>query len=616
MHHNICKLLVFFICTSILPGFPSLVFSQDKTIEKLDPIIVNATREVLSQKEMPTSVSVITREDIEEKKYINVEDMLREELGLDVLQNGSLGSSTSILMRGAGSSSTLVLVDGIQVNSNTLGSFNFAHIQSDNVERIEILRGPQSTLWGADAVGGVINIVTRRGKGAPSHYLSFEGGSFSTFKEVLGSSGEVENMDYSVTASRTDSEGFSSANEKNGNTENDRYQNTSFSMKTGYNFSAEGNRIEFIGQYIDARINFDRFVSGTGFTDGPPFTEQESVYLALPIYYSPASWWKIKLNPSLAYDSSKSRKQTSGDSNIFSRNYTIDLQNNFSFADHYSLLIGGEYQKRNGENVDRFDRDLDNKSAYLQGIFDYYGKIVLTAGLRHDVNDPFDDATTYKFEAAYSFDDFGTRIRGSYGTGFRAPTINDLFFPGFSNPNLKPEENTSWEVGFDQNLFKGAVTLSSVYFNSDFDNLIQFDLATFQPQNIAKATSNGVETTLKIRLPWNIQVSANHTWNEAFDDTTKARLRRRAEHKFHANIQHLWKNRFKSLVGITYKGDTEDGSQSIDSYVTVRAVLDYQVNKNLKLTVRGENLFDEEYEEVSGFGTAGISGYAGFIYKF
>lgn len=599
-----------------------LIFDPGKaasqSVEVLQPLMIEATRENLPLKDLPTSASVITRKDIEEKNYINVEDMLREELGLDVVQSGSLGANTTVFMRGAGSSSTLVMVDGVQINSNTTGAFDFSNIQTDNIERVEILRGPQSTVWGADAVGGVINIVTRKGKGKPRHYFSFEGGSFTTFKETLGSSGVFGDIDYSVTASRTDTEGFSSANEKNGNTEKDGYQNTSLSIRTGINLMQGNARANFIGHYTKSRIEYDDFVFGTGNIDGPPYSTTESFSIVTPFTFNVSAWWDIKLSPSLSYEELRSRNQTFADSDIISRTHSIDLQNNFNFADYYSVILGGEYQNRNGVNEgSTIDSDLDNKSVYLQGIFDYQGEVVLTGGFRHDENNKFDDTTTYKFEGAYRFKKLGTRIRASYGTGFRAPTINDLFFPGFSNPNLKPEENESWEIGLDQSLFDGKVKFSTVYFDSNYDNLIQFSSVTFRPENIAKVSSKGVESTLDWNLPNNFVLGLRHTWNDAIDDSTGKQLRRRAEHKLHANLYHNWCDKLKSTLGLTFRGETNDGSSgALNPYVVVRASLVYQYNKNLKLTLRGENLFDEEYEEVVGFGTAGVSGFAGFTYSF
>ena len=590
-----------------------LQIQATEKVEKLKQIDVDAARNPLALKNLPTSATVITHQQIKEKNYINVENMLREELGLDVVQNGSLGSTTAVFTRGAGTSSTLVLVDGIQVNSNTLGSFNFAHIQPENIERIEILRGPQSTLWGADAVGGVINIVTKKGKGKPSYFFSFEGGSFATFKEVLGSSGEIGKFDFSATVSRADSQGFSSADEFFGNTENDGYQNTSIAIRSGLNFKDGKGRAELIGRYIDNHVEFDNFDFGLSrVVDGPPFSRGESFYIAGPISFVIFPWWDIQFNPNVAYDSVKSRAQTFSDSNIYSTTYTLDVQNNFILGEYLSLIVGGEYQNRVGRNVNTFNRHLENWSVFMQGVLDLFESFVFTAGFRYDDNSAFEDKLTYKFEAAYRLNNTGTRIRAAYATGFRAPTLNDLFFPGFNNPNLLPEGVKSWEIGFDQTFWGDKASFSVVYFDSDYDNLIQFSFVTFQPENIGRATSQGVESSLKIKFPQNFLLTMNYTWNRAIDDVTQQRLRRRAQNKFHANLQHTWRKKLSSLLGITYKSDTFDLPQGTGGYVVVRAVLEYKINKHVKVSVRGENLLDKHYQEVFGFGTAGISGYVGF----
>jgi len=606
-----------YLLTSLVLAFisPSPAVSQSKEVQELQKIEVSVTRNKLPQEVIPGSSTVLDSAQFERKKYLNVEDMLRGELGLDVVQSGPTGASTTVFMRGAGSSSTLVLIDGVQINSNTTGSFNFANILLDNIERVEILRGPQSTLWGADAVGGVINLVTKKGNGKPTHRFTFEGGSFSTFKESLTSSGGFEGFDYALSASHIDTQGFSSANENRGNTEDDGYENTSLSLRAGLYFLEDG-RVDIITHYIDSRNEFDKF-SGGVLVDGPPFSLTESIYLSAPVYYSFTHWWEAKLTPSYAKEDLKSRQQTFPDSNIISTTYTLDLQNTFTMGEYFKLIAGGEYQKRKGVNKGSFDKVLENKSGFMQAVLNYEDQLVLTAGFRYDSNNVFKNALTHKFEAAYKFKSTGTRIRAAQATGFRAPTINDLFFPGFSNPDLVPENSESWEAGFDQTLFDGAVTLSSVYFNQDFENLIQFSFATYKPENIAKANSKGVEISLHFELPQNFVVNINHTWTDVFDLDTNIRLRRRAKHKVQANINHIWNKKLETLVGVTYKSGIIDGSAgNTMPFVTVRGVVSYKISEWLNFFVRGENIFDEDYEEIPGYGTAGVSGYGGLNLTF
>lgn len=603
---------------SLVLIFPQtgILFADEKK-EELAPIEVRASRSNIPAHLAASSITVITSAEIKRSQHQRVEDILRETLGADVVRNGPPGSNSSLFMRGTGSASTLVMIDGMQVNSNTQGAFDFRDLSLDNVEQVEILRGPQSTLWGANAVGGVINIVTKRGKGTPSHFAAFEGGSYATFKETVGSSGEINDFDYSVTASRTDSGGFSAANKKNGNTEDDGYGASNISTRLGYNFLNDG-RAEIVSRYIKSVSDFDSFSSAAGrVADGSKNQHNhiETVYLAAPIQKSLTNWWDIKLNPYLSYDALESVDPPST-SHIFNRNYAVDFQNNLSFGKYYSATAGVDYKALNGHNVEqKLSKDIYQQGYFLQGQFNHEDRLLLTGGFRHDVNSVYQDKTTYKFEGAYRFIDYGTKLRAAKATGFRAPSLNDLFFPNASNPNLKPEESDSWEVGIEQEFLQKRVLAGITYFDSDLTNLIQFDLATFSPQNVGEATSRGTESFIKFRILDNLDINLNHTWNEALD-SAGAPLRRRARNKFNASIHHNWNDKLDSTVGLFYKSGIRDGAANASDYATIRAAFSYQLLKDLKFTARGENLLDKKYEEIPSFGTAGVSGYAGFIYNF
>ncbi len=589
--------------------------AADDTID-LEPIQVKSRRSLELKENIPASITVIREEEIKKQKHFQVEDLLRGELGLDVVQNGPLGGRASVFMRGGGSASTLVLVDGIQVNSNTSGGFNFANLTAENIQQIEILRGPQSTLWGADAVGGVINIITKRGEGPPKHSFAFEGGSFATFRETLQSSGALKKFDYSVSLSRTDSNGFSSASEDRGNAENDGYENTSVSTRLGYEFTEDG-RVELIGRYIRSITQFDAFSFATGLpTDGNNGNKANAYYFAAPIKKTFAGWWTVTFKPNIAYEDTFSFDPTFSNTHIINRTYTGDLQNNLQFGKNYSVTFGGEYQVQNGVNQESsLESTIYNQGYFLQGVAHLLDRLTVTGGFRHDVNSKFEDKTTYRFEGGYRLAEYGTRLRAAYATGFRAPTINDLFFPGFGNPDLKPEEVKTWEVGVDQTLYDGRVKIGVTYFDSDFTNLIQFDSVTNAVLNVGEATSRGLETEIKYRVTGDLDLALKHTWNETFDEND-APLRRRAKHKFTASVHHTWRDKLESLVSLYAKSGIRDGRFNTDGFVTLRAVLNYQLTKQLKLTARGENLLDEDYEEIPGFGTAGVSGYAGFVFNF
>jgi vitamin B12 transporter len=622
MHRTYLRVTSLFSLLLIFSG-TATVHAADDTVE-LKTLSVTTTKSLTAAEDIPSSISIISEEEIILKQKTNVGDLLREELGIDLVQNGPQGTNSSVFMRGAGSSSTLVLIDGVQVNSNTVGSFNFADLATDNIEKIEILRGAQSTLWGSDAVGGVINIITKRGTGKPTHSFSLEGGSFETFKESLNSAGDLGFMDYSLSVSRTDSEGFSAANENRGNTENDGYERTTVSTRLGHNFLGDG-RVDLIGRFTKAIAEFDSF----GPVDGKPFSKTDSFYLALPIQKVILDRWDLKINPTLAYDFLRTLDPGgfTKKSHILNRTYGVDIQNNVEINRYFSTTFGFEHEVRNGINEESgIDKKINNQGYYLQTQLHYGKRITATAGFRHDVNSVFKDPTTYKFEAAYRILETGTRIRGAYATGFRAPSLNELFFPGFGNTSLKPEENKGWEVGLDQNLIGDKVNIGITYFETDFKNIIVNSVVPvsaqalfgLQPNNVAKATTKGVETSVNIDLPHNIKAATNYTWLQAVDGFGSP-LQRRAKHNFSFNLSHTWKEKLHSLIGVRVKSATKSnstGTQNADAYSIVRAVLSYDVNNNLKITARGENLFNEKYEELAGFGTAGISGYAGFTWYF
>jgi vitamin B12 transporter len=607
------KTIFMMTCILLLP----LTAPAEENKEELKAIEITATRTSIEEDNSASALTVITQEEIQQKQHMQVKDLLRDQAGIGVVNVGPMGGTTSVFMRGAGSQSSLVLIDGVQVKSNTTGGFDFSNLQMDNIERIEILRGPQSTLWGADAVGGVINIVTKRGKGKPTYSLAFEGGSFATFKETLASSGALGKFDYSGSASRTDSEGFSAFNEDLGGTEDDGYQNTTFSSRMGYNFLEDG-RVELIGRYTKARSEFDGLNMAFVLSDSPNnILRNETFYFALPIEKSITSWWDAKVNTNFNYDNLDIIDSTLGNSKILSRTFTIDFQNNLSLGKYASAIFGFEHQVTNGYNNSN-NIALENRSQgyYLQGRLNWNDRVLLNAGFRQDVNSRFDNQFTYKVEGAYQFKSWGTKLRTAYATGFRVPSLNEVLFPFFGNLNIQPEESKNWEVGFEQKIFRDRVTVGGNYFYTDFDNLIVFDFMTFIAQNIGKSTSKGIEVFANFKILDNLNLNTNYTWNQATDNTNGSILPRRPRHTFSASLHHTWKNKLDTLITVNYRSKMVSGTGVVGERTIVRAALSYQVNKNWKLTARGENLLDEDYEESFQFGGQSISGYAGVVYTF
>ena len=606
-------------------------------IEELAEIKVTSLRDTLTVENFPGSITIFTEEEIKKKQHQTVKDLLQGELGLDVVQSGGQGGQTSIFMRAQGSASTLVIIDGVEVKPALAGGFDFGDLTLDNVERIEVLRGPQSIQWGADAVGGVINIVTKKGAGSPTQSLTFEAGSFGTFNQSIRSSGSFDNFDYSLSASLRTTDGISALNKESGGTEADGSINKTISARLGYNFSLDTNW-QFITRYIKSLDEFDN-VNGqfSSFNnDNNNSNNVDEFYLSAPFQTNFGGWWDLKLTPTLYYQDAFTIATTANDK-VINRAYTLDLQNNVELNRYFSILWGGEYEHKEGVNVggtsfgDGFHELTDNEAFFLQGIFEYQNNLILTAGFREDINSTFDEITTYKFDAGYRLAATNTKLHMSYSKGFRAPSFNELFAPPApgggglrtSNPLLQPEVIKSFEVGMKQDFMDKRIQLALTFFNSVTSNFIQSAPTTFVQENLGKLRSKGLETSVNIELPYHLSLSMRHTWNDhVIDAKSKSNnnqpATRRPKHKFIANLSHNWDNKLDTLVGLFVRSSATDfdATNKTDGFATVRAALTYQYNKNIKLTLRGENLLDEDYIDLGGFGTAGINGYGGFIYMF
>ncbi|MEK6576702.1 MAG: TonB-dependent receptor, partial [Nitrospirota bacterium] len=479
-------------------------------------VVITATKTETALKDVASSVTIIKEEDIDKKKAKTVAEVLRDVPGIDVVQTGGPGGLTSVFIRGGNSSHTLVLIDGVQVNSPTAGLFDFANLTTDNIERIEIVRGAQSTLYGSDAISGVINIITKRGKGAPVINLSVEAGSFRTLRESIGIAGTTRSSDYSLSVGRFDTDGFSELDKKNGNTEADGYKNTTISSRLGWN-SSSSDRLELSMRYSDA----ERDVDGFDFLTFRPIDDPNAVLvdrsLNLSTRYSRplVSWWKQYLQLSINIEE---QKETDPDPADIFNNFELDTQRRLIEWQHQLYIgeadimtLGYEYEGLNGKIKDSFDRTITNSALYIQDQHQISDAFSQAVGVRADYNNRFGNEITYKAEAAYRIKESGTKFRAAYGTGFHGPTLNDLFFPGFGNPDLKPETSESIEGGIEQTFLSDRLGLQATYFYNRFEDLIIFDSTTFLPENIGEATSKGAEIGLQIRPFKAVTLNTNYT---------------------------------------------------------------------------------------------------------
>jgi vitamin B12 transporter len=608
--------------------------SWSATLQTLEPIIVTATKLDTPAREVASSVSVVGRQDLENKQAHTVLDALRDIPALDVVRSGGIGQQTSVFLRGANSAHTLVLIDGIEVNdpSTSTRFFDFSFLSTDNIERIEILRGPGSTLYGSDALGGVINIITKRGKGKPTASFSLEGGSYETHQEKFDFSGGTEFINYSLSASFLESDGISSASTKDGNHERDGYDRTAVASRIGLT-PAEFLDIDFIFRYTDSESELDDFV-GPGADDPNNTLDTESIFFrsqaAITLF---ENLWEQKIGFSLTdYDRKNIDNPDPVDpldatnSQFKSRLHKVDWQHNFNLHPTNILTFGLEYEKEKAEFTTAFS-SLDEKSAettgyYLQDQIKLWNSFFTTLGLRVDDHNRFGSRLTYRITSAYVLDQSGTKIKASYGTAFKAPSLSQLFEESafaVANPDLDPEKSRGWDVGIEQSFLEEKLILSATYFENHFEDLIvgvpvdpNDIFGPFQNVNLDEAQTKGVELTATVRPFEGLILKGNYTYTDTEDRETGEQLLRRPRHKYNLGMNYRFLAKGNIHLDVLYVGERDDvGGIKLDAYTTINLAAYYDLTKYLRVFGRVDNLFDEEYEEVSGFGTPGIAGTIG-----
>jgi len=600
----------------------------------LDPIVVTATRTGTPLSQIASSVTVITAEEIEAKQQTQVLDVLRSVPGVNIVQTGSLGGQTSIYLRGTDTRHTLLLIDGIEYRdaSSIGGVTGLANLTTDNVIQIEVVRGAQSVLYGSDAIGGVINIITKKGSKQPEGYASIEGGSYNTWIEKAGFSAGSKTVSSAFAVSRTDSDGFSAANEKDGNTEEDGFKNTIVSFNLGVT-PAEMFEINFNVHSSDAENEYD---NGFGPVDGDYVLNSE--LLAGRIEGNANLYdglWKIAIGVAVTDKNRTTTGSNYYDGYEYNGKVTkLDLQNTIQLGQNHTVVIGAETEK---EELDSFSylgdysawpavtytafsykEDSKNNALFLQDQFSI--KDLSTAiGVRYDDHNQFGNKTTWRFAPIYNITSTGTRLKGSIGTGFKAPSLYQLYgqLPPYNvgNENLKPEESLGWDLGIEQSLFNSSFIVSLTYFHNDIDDYIDYDF-TNGYVNIEGLTTQGIESSIEWYPCDYFDTRINYTYTDSENKENGSRLLRRPLHKgsFDLNF-HFLEDKMVNL-NILYVGERDDNSETLDDYILVNLAASHQITDNLKGFVRIDNLFDEDYEEIAGYGTAGLSGYAGIKLSF
>jgi len=612
-------LLILFLCLGII------IQAKGEGM-KLGEIVITATRIKEPVKYVSASSEVITETQIHQEQILQVRDILQRRIGIDIGSNGNFGGATSLFLRGTNSNHTVIMIDGVKVYNpiSITGTFDLANLTTDNIERIEIIRGPQSSLYGSDAIGGVINIITKKGRGKPVLNFTQEYGSHNSLIETLSSSGEIDKFSYSFSYRRFDTDGISKASKKYGNTEKDSYTDNSFSGKFEYQFSKDIN-IGLITRYTKASVDIDDwdFFVNNKAVDDPDHINKISQFLISTYFNQKVNTiWEHNLKLSFMRDILHDESGPNGpglpySSYLKGNNKAIDWQNNFYLNEADTLILGFQYNNEDGDyfyqdawSTTKFKKGTNTRSFYFENKLNMQEKFFNILSLRFDNHSKFGTHTTYKIGMAYLFDS-GTKLKGNFGTGFKSPTIFQLYAPPAwgGNPNLKPEKSNGYDIGVEQTLWNDKVSIECIFFKNNLKNLIVWSPVSGNT-NIGKARTSGVETEIRFFPVPGFSLALSHTYLNAKDKTTGQILPRRARNKYNLNINYNFGKGNVNLNVGRYEKRYDMGFRLKD-YTKLDLAISYQMNKNVELFIKGNNLLDRYYEEFYSYGTEGRSIYGG-----
>jgi vitamin B12 transporter len=592
-----------------------------------EEVIVSATRFDIPLDQSPASVSVITSEDIEQKQTQRVSNALREVPGLSVVQTGTAGQLTSVFTRGLRSEHTQVLLDGVPINQGLQGAFNFADMVTDDIDRIEVVRGPQSTLYGPRALAGVIQIFTKQGEGTPTIMLSGEGGSYDTFREWLESEGKIDQFDYSIGASRIDTDNARP---------NNQYRNSAAIANVGWSPN-EQFRIGSLFTYS---------LSDTG-NPNTIFDPQaldnfltERWLIAPHVDFRLSDWWEHKLI--VSYDHERQLNDPNQDGFVgatralFERT-TIDYQNDLRATSWLTLTSGFFYSRVNAGQERPFVLQIfgpqptfvsdhtQETAGFFQATATPIENLIFVAGGRFDHFNQFGNVWTYRFAGSYKIDKTNTTLHSSIATGFSPPSSQDKIFG--NNFGLQSEKNLGWDIGVEQRLWENRVTLGATYFHNDLSNVIGFN-GLFDTLNLGAAETQGLEAELRAQPVADLVLMASYTYLDAEKTSSAdisqlqgARLARRPRNEVYVSASYFWCKRLRTTAEAKFVNAREElnfggPNFDIEDYSFVNITVEYEVNPHLSVFGRIDNLTNEHYAEVFGFPALGRAAYGGVKLRF
>lgn len=628
---RIAVLAAVLACLPAVASASQLALSVDPKSAQISS--VNRLDQLLEQ--VANSVTVITRQEIELRGQPFIADLLRTVPGLDVVKTGGNGT-TSVFIRGNKSEHTLVLIDGTPLNdpSTPGGSFAFENLTTDNVERIEVMRGAQSVMYGSSAIGGVVNVITLKGEGTRKLSLFSEIGSQDYRLDRAGMNGSTKYVDYSLGGSHLKTGGISAAGSDYGNTERDGYLNNTISGALGLK-PTESLRLDLTARNSYSRFDLDNSAGVGG--DDPNYTgtfnqTDLSAHGALSLFggrlVQKSGIAITAQNRRFLNDTDAQHPQSSAQNSSYGRTVKFHYQVIAQLDDNHTVTAGVDRQEEVGRTEYRsrsqfgpYNTEFNTQKAgiigvYAEDLMKFWGRLFVSVGGRHDQNDRYGKVDTYRIAPAYLITETHTKLKASLGAGFKAPSLYQLYSQ-YGYLNLIPERSTSWDAGFEQDLWDGKMSLGAVYFRNDLRDLIDFNNATNRYYNVGRARTQGYEVTAQIKPMDKALLKGNYTYTSAVDLSNGAALTRRPRIKLGGDVELHPSEPLSVTVGAAYTGPRFETTRvKLGGYGLWHFAGSYAVNKTATLTARIDNLFNKRYEEIGGYGSQGIAGYGGVRLQF
>ncbi len=606
--------------------FSQLVLAADR--ESGAEIVVQAPRLLDESIEASRSVTIITEQEIRSKNPATVADLLRDLPGVEVVRQGPIGQTVSVFIRGARSEDTLVLIDGVIGNDSMSPSrgFDFSSLSPHNIERIEVYRGPQSVRFGAGALGGVINIITKEGRGTPKGMYFFEGGTYDTAKAALAFQGGSGAIGYSVSADGTQTRGFPAAAAQEGNTIPNGATIGTTSGKLTWQ-PDKLSKIDAVAHYSQAQVDLDRHGGARG--DDPNDTSKATQFLStlegrsrffderlsstLGVYYSEVNRSGINLPDSISSDFTTDT--------FLSENQRIASVHEFNLTDNHLVRLNLEWNRETGASASSFNGLATNVSRQEQSILGeaitylyesptWFGDV----GARLDEQSKIGNIPSWRGSLGRTLPAIDTRLSLTYGTGFKVPSLYQLYSI-YGDQSLQIESSSTFEATIEQKL-PLLLTASLGYFQNSYRNMIDYDLTTNKYLNISSANCSGIETQLSFQLSPEWSLVGNYTYLNSVDGNTGLPLVRRPTNS--ANLTARYHRLLaEAFSQIQIKGQRPDVDPitfvnvTDPPYILFNLGASYIFSPLAKVSARIENLFNHQYEEAAGYGSPGFSYYVG-----